>query len=207
MPPVISVLCAPSECLNVFTSGSAWKSARNSGCAAVQLWFFGPQPSIYVGAPLCNCGSSDHSLRWCPAPFANVFSLLNPEFVTHDADGSIFETWKQKMRHWHRRGPNRQPQGNGRRSALVRGAPHYLCGAGRELPVPGSQPASDGDAMWSPSRSIATLNGASAIIASSSSLLVRVVLLLVRVELLPDPEPALLLLLLTHTPSPIEWEL
>ena len=146
MPPVISVLCAPSECLNVFTSGSAWKSARNSGCAAVQLWFFGPQPSIYVGAPLCNCGSSDHSLRWCPAPFANVFSLLNPEFVTHDADGSIFETWKQKMRHWHRRGPNRQPQGNGRRSALVRGAPHYRYGAGRELPVPGSQPASDGDA-------------------------------------------------------------
>ena len=61
--------------------------------------------------------------------------------------------------------------------------------------------------MWSPSRSIATLNSASAIIASSSSLLVRVVLLLVRVELLSDPEPALLLLLLTHTPSPIEWEL
>ena len=61
--------------------------------------------------------------------------------------------------------------------------------------------------MWSPSKSIATLNSASAIIASSSSLLVRVVLLLVRVELLPDPEPALLLLLLTHTPSPIEWKL
>ena len=61
--------------------------------------------------------------------------------------------------------------------------------------------------MWSPSRSTATLNSAPAIIASSSSLLVRAVLLLVRVELLPDPEPALLLLLLTHTPSPIEWEL
>ena len=45
--------------------------------------------------------------------------------------------------------------------------------------------------MWGPSRSIATLNSASAIISSSSSLLVRVVLLLV--ELLPDPEPALLL--------------
>ena len=61
--------------------------------------------------------------------------------------------------------------------------------------------------MWSPSRTIAILNSASAIIASSSSLLVRVVLLLVRVELLPDLEPALLLLLLTYTPSPIEWEL
>ena len=34
MPPVISVLCAPSKCFNFFTSGSAWKSARNSGCAA-----------------------------------------------------------------------------------------------------------------------------------------------------------------------------
>ena len=68
-------------------------------------------------------------------------------------------------------------------------------------------PSGSTSIVWSPSRSIATLNSASAIIASSSSLLVRVVLLLVRVELLPDPEPALLLLLLTHTPSPIEWEL
>ena len=50
---------------------------------------------------------------------------------------------------------------------------------------------------------MASLNSASAIRASSSSLLVlRVVLVLVRVELLPDPEPALLLLLLT-----IDWEL
>ena len=46
--------------------------------------------------------------------------------------------------------------------------------------------------MWSPSRSIATLNSASPIITSSSSVLVRVVLLLVRMELLSDPEPALL---------------
>ena len=28
----------------------------------------------------CNCGSTEHSLRWCPAPFKNTFSLLNPEF-------------------------------------------------------------------------------------------------------------------------------
>ena len=54
----------------------------------------------------------------------------------------------------------------------------------------------------SSSRSMATLNSASAVRASSSSLLVRMVLLLVRVELLPDPKPALLLLLLT-----IDWEL
>ena len=25
-----------------------------------------------------NCGSTGHSLRWCPAPFRNTFSLLNP---------------------------------------------------------------------------------------------------------------------------------
>ena len=42
----------------------------------------------------CNCGSSEHSLRWYPAPFQSVFSLLNPEFATHDPDGSTFKTWK-----------------------------------------------------------------------------------------------------------------
>ena len=26
------------------------------------------------------------------------FSLLNPEFATHDKDGSLFETWKESMR-------------------------------------------------------------------------------------------------------------
>ena len=30
-----------------------------------------------------------------PATFTNVFSLLNPEFATHDVDGSIFEIWKE----------------------------------------------------------------------------------------------------------------
>ena len=39
-----------------------------------------------------NCGSTEHSLRWCNAPFMNVFALINPEFTIHDADGSIFET-------------------------------------------------------------------------------------------------------------------
>ena len=68
-------------------------------------------------------------------------------------------------------------------------------------------PSGSTSLMWSPSRSIATLKSAFAIIGSSSSLLVHVVLLLVRVELLLDPEPALLLLLLTHTSSPIEREL
>ena len=69
----------------------------------------------------CNCGSTEHSLRWCPAPFINVFSLLNPEFGTHDPDGSLFETWKDKMRRWRRRGSNRKYQGNGRRYASGNG--------------------------------------------------------------------------------------
>ena len=62
-----------------------------------------------------NCGSSEHSLRWYPAPFTNTFSLLNPEFATHDADGSKFEIWKDRMRRWRRRGSTRRSQGNGRR--------------------------------------------------------------------------------------------
>ena len=75
------------------------------------------QACVQYSGRCCNCGSKDHSLRWCPATFTNVFSLLNPEFVTHDADGSIFETWKARMRRWRRRGPNRRHQGNGRRNA------------------------------------------------------------------------------------------
>ena len=74
------------------------------------------QACIQYSGRCCNCGSTDHSLRWCPATFTNIFSLLNPEFATHDTDGSMFETWKYKMRRWRRRGPNRRHQGNGRRN-------------------------------------------------------------------------------------------
>ena len=81
------------------------------------------QAYIQYSGRCCNCGSTEHSLRWCPAPFMNAFSLLNPEFATHDADGSIFETWKEKMRRWHRRGSNRRHQGNGRRHASGNGNP------------------------------------------------------------------------------------
>ena len=31
----------------------------------------------------CNFASTEHNLRWCPAPFKNTLSLLNPEFGTH----------------------------------------------------------------------------------------------------------------------------
>ena len=73
------------------------------------------QACIQYSGLCCDCGSSEHSLRWCPAPFTNTFSLLNPEFATHDADGSKFEIWKDRMRRWRRRGSTRRSQGNGRR--------------------------------------------------------------------------------------------
>ena len=75
------------------------------------------QACIQYSGRCCSCGSTDHSLRWCSATFTNVFSFLNPEFATHDTDGSMFETWKEKMRRLRRRGPNRRHQGNDRRNA------------------------------------------------------------------------------------------
>ena len=81
------------------------------------------QACIQYSGRCCNCGSTEHSLRWCPAPFTNAFSLLNPEFTTHDADGSIFETWKEKMHRWRRRVSNRRHQGNGRHNASGNGNP------------------------------------------------------------------------------------
>ena len=74
------------------------------------------QACLQYSGRCCNCGSTDHSLRWCPATFTNIFSLLNPEFATHDTDGSMFETWKEKTRRWRRRGPNRRHQSNGKRN-------------------------------------------------------------------------------------------
>ena len=68
-----------------------------------------------------NCGSTEHSLRWCPAPFKKTFSLLNSEFGTHNPDGSEFETWKISMRRWRQTSPcgrqnnnRRNDSGNGR---------------------------------------------------------------------------------------------
>ena len=69
----------------------------------------------------CIRGSTGHSPRRCLAPFKNSFSLLNPDFATHDADGSIFETWKSKMRFRRRRGPDRRRQDNSRRNASGNG--------------------------------------------------------------------------------------
>ena len=33
------------------------------------------QACIQYSGRCCNCGSTEHSLRWCPAPFMNVFAL------------------------------------------------------------------------------------------------------------------------------------
>ena len=70
------------------------------------------QACVQYSGRCCNCGSSEHSLRWCPEPFQNVFSLLNPDFVTHDPDGSAFEAWKQRLRNWRRRNSRRGNKGN-----------------------------------------------------------------------------------------------
>ena len=75
------------------------------------------QACVQYTGRCCNCGSSEHSLRWCPAPFRNTFSLLNPEFRTHDPDGSISETWKLRMRRWGQQNASRGRQGNQRCNA------------------------------------------------------------------------------------------
>lgn len=54
----------------------------------------------------CNCGSIKHNLRWCTASFQNGFSLLNPEFATHDPDGYMFDIRKKKMLTRRRKGPS-----------------------------------------------------------------------------------------------------
>ena len=67
------------------------------------------------------CGSTGHGLRQYLAPLKNSFSLLDPEFATHDADGFIFETWKERLRRRRRRGSDRRRQDNGRRNASGNG--------------------------------------------------------------------------------------
>ena len=73
----------------------------------------------------CNCGSPEHSLRWCPAPFKTTFSLLNPEFGTYDPNGYVFETWKIRMRRWRQSGPFPGCQGNNRRNSSGNGHSRY----------------------------------------------------------------------------------
>ena len=55
------------------------------------------QACVQYKGRCCNSGSTEHSLRWCPAPFKNAFSLLNPEFGTNDPDGSVLDTWNAPL--------------------------------------------------------------------------------------------------------------
>ena len=82
------------------------------------------QACVQYKGRCCNYGSTEHSLRWCPAPFKNTFSLLNPEFGTHDPDGSVFETWKIRMRRWRLISP-RGRQNNNRRNDSSNGRSRY----------------------------------------------------------------------------------
>ena len=74
------------------------------------------QACVQYKGRCCNCGPTEHSLCWCPAPSKNVFSLLNLEFGTHDPDGSVFETWKIRKRRWRQRGSPCGRQSNNRRN-------------------------------------------------------------------------------------------
>ena len=84
------------------------------------------QACVQYRGRCCDCGSTEHSLRWCPAPFKNTFSLLNPEFGTRDPDGSVFEMWKIRMRRWRQNAPPRGRQGNNRHNGSGNnGRPRY----------------------------------------------------------------------------------
>ena len=100
------IVCTVTNITN--TDLSLWtpllsKDARRPAC-------------VQYNSRCCSCGSTEHSLRWCQAPFRNTFSLLNPEFGTHDPDGSIFETSELRMRRWRQQNASRGRQGNQRRS-------------------------------------------------------------------------------------------
>ena len=84
------------------------------------------QACVQYRGRCCNCGSTEHSLHWCPAPFKNTFSLLNPEFSTRDHDGSVFETWKIRMHRWRQNAPPLGRQGNIRHNGSGNnGRPRY----------------------------------------------------------------------------------
>ena len=94
------------------------------------------QTCVQYKGRCCNCGSTKHSLRWCPAPFKNTFSLLNPEFGKRDSDGSVFETWKIRMHRWRQTSP-RGRQNNNRRNKSGNGRSRYTKNRGHN-PTQGS---------------------------------------------------------------------
>lgn len=58
------------------------------------------QVCIQYRGRCCHCWSSKHSLRWRPTSFQNIFSLLNPQFATHDQDGFTLEALMRRKLSW-----------------------------------------------------------------------------------------------------------
>ena len=115
------------------------------------------QACVQFKGRCCNCGSTEHSLRWCPAPFRNTFSLLNPEFGTHDSDGSIFETWKLRMRQWRQQNASRGRQGNQKRNNPSNHRSRYNNNRGQNTTYQSNPPGTarthvTGDARYPPQR-------------------------------------------------------
>lgn len=64
----------------------------------------------------CNCGSTGHNFRWCPAVFKDVVSRLNPDFASNKPDRSVFDASKQRSHRRHHRS-NLGHQDNGKHNA------------------------------------------------------------------------------------------
>ena len=96
-----------------------FEDARRQGC-------------VQYRGPCCNYGSTEHSLRWCPAPFENTFSLLNPEFGTHNPNGSVFGTRKIRMLRWRQNAPPLGRQGNNGHNSSGNGRPRYTQNRGHK---------------------------------------------------------------------------
>ena len=115
------------------------------------------QACVQYKGRCCNCGSTEHSLRWCPAPLRSTFSILNPEFGTHDSDGSIFETWILRMRQWRQQTASRGRQGNQRRNSTSNHRSRYINNRGQNITYQNNPPGTarthvSGDARYPPLR-------------------------------------------------------
>ena len=78
--------------------------------------------SLLTEEARCNCGSTEHSLRRCPAPYQNVFSLNHGSPRT-TPKALCSRPGKTKMRHWHHKGSQLRHQDMAFATRLVV-APH-----------------------------------------------------------------------------------
>ena len=115
------------------------------------------QACVQYKGRCCNCGSTEHCLRWCLPPFRYTFSLRNPVFGTHDPDGSIFKTWRLRMRRWRQQNASRGRQDNQRRSAPSNHRSRYTNNRGQNTTYQSNLPGTarthvTADARYSPQR-------------------------------------------------------